>query len=341
MRTFQYLFILLPFISGFIRPETRTVTTPLLNKYRINNLALFDVDHNSPLVLENKINGFVNLTRINNNFIPTSVLIFLCGNIANPNGIMQWLQSPVFWSTFITIHLITAAGMVLNDIFDIKIDRINNPSRPLINGSIEVEEAIGIALLMVMTAVFLGNKIIPSYLSPYWIGSILLITIYTPLLKRVFLLKNLSCATLVSMTVPFVGLSVLDSQYMQFTDASWSQLILTAKMLFMSSMYIEILLDITDVEGDQANGINTLPVVLGKRNSLGLLFIMVFCSWVNIVWNLSLHPIKVLGMNIVFLPYFVNLWRTLRTNFSNNVVKNAVRQTNLSLFAYFILQIIS
>jgi geranylgeranylglycerol-phosphate geranylgeranyltransferase len=299
---------------------------------------LFCVNEYTPFIIENKIDGILNITRIKDTFIPASTLIFLCGYIANPLGIFNWIKSPIFWGSFSTVHLITSASMVLNDIFDMKIDRINNPNRPLINGSLEIEEAIGIALLMLMIVVYIGNVALPHFLSPYWVSSMFLIILYTPLFKRLFLLKNLTCATVISLTVPFIGLSVLDARPTHFIN--WSQMLLTVKMLFMTSMYTELLLDITDVKGDQINGINTLPVVIGKQNTMGMVIGIVLMNWINTIMGSSMNPIKIMGMNLVYFPYFINIWRILRTNFSKNVIKNSVKQTNISLFLYFIIQVI-
>ena len=41
----------------------------------------------------------------------------------------------------IAVFLITGAGMVINDIFDIKADRINRPDRPLASGRMTVNSS--------------------------------------------------------------------------------------------------------------------------------------------------------------------------------------------------------
>ena len=51
----------------------------------------------------------------------------------------------------------------------------------------------------------------------------------------------------------------------------------------MTSMYTELLLDITDVNGDKINGVNTLPVVLGKQNTIGIVTGIVLFNWINTI----------------------------------------------------------
>ena len=61
---------------------------------------------------------------------------------------------------FLTASLLLAGTMVLNDIQDIQIDRVNTPNRPLPSGKIGVREAYALSLVLSSLAIifsaFLG-----------------------------------------------------------------------------------------------------------------------------------------------------------------------------------------
>jgi geranylgeranylglycerol-phosphate geranylgeranyltransferase len=283
-------------------------------------------DFHTPLILEYKIDGLINITRIKENFVPTSIMVGLSGYLANKD----MLFSPQFWSAFSIVHIISSASMIINDLFDIEIDRVNNPGRPLINGSIRKEEAMKLAIILFSMVPLIGNTYLPSSVSPFWWGGMALVLLYTPILKRIFFIKNLACATLVSSTVPFIAFS-LDT-----LNSPW--ITLTFKTIFMASLYIELLLDITDVKGDKENGVLTLPTVLGKEATLLAATTIISAGWFNTLSFLYSHRIPTpifTGILLAYSPFYLNLWRIWRTQGSPSIINNAIKQTTVSLLLYF------
>jgi len=290
-------------------------------------LCNYHFDNNNPLIINEKIDGLVNITRIKENFVPTSILVGLSGYIANKD----FLLVPQFWAAFSVIHIITTASMVINDLFDIETDRINHPERPLITGSVTRGEAEIMTIVLLLSVPIIGSLCLPVSAAPFWFLASWTIFFYTPILKRWFLIKNLVCALVVSATVPFVALSLQ-------TPINNIFVTLTSQTIFMASMYIELLLDITDVKGDRKNGINTVPVVCGENATVVFAGSIVTAGFTNMLIELSTNNVPqyvIAGIILSYSPFYINLLRIIRTQCSPLVIKSAVKQTTFSLLVYF------
>jgi 4-hydroxybenzoate polyprenyltransferase len=300
-----------------------------IKKIETKKLCNYHFDGGHPNLLKEKIDGLVNITRIKENFIPTSILIGLSGYIANK----EFLTISQFWAAFSIIHMISSAGMIMNDLFDIDTDKINNPERPLIKGTVTMGEAETLTTIFLIIIPIIGSFYLPVGVAPYWWSASWILFFYTPILKRWFLVKNLVCALVVSSTVPFIALSLQ-------TPINNVFITLTTKTIFMASLYIELLLDITDVKGDNLNGITTVPVVFGKYATVIMATITVTIGFINMLVELCLNrvPVYVIaGIIISYSPFYVNLLRIWSTKCSPEMIDRAVKQTTLSLMIYFVM----
>ncbi|MFC1559258.1 UbiA family prenyltransferase, partial [Gemmatimonadota bacterium] len=93
----------------------------------------------------NTVRGLLRLTRPDNWAI--AAIAVVAGALTGPDRIAYW--TPVIWAV-LTAVLFTAGGMVLNDVTDIAIDRVNKAYRPLPAGMVSRSAAI------VWTVVLLG-----------------------------------------------------------------------------------------------------------------------------------------------------------------------------------------
>lgn len=316
------------FIGSPPSPPTVLRTSYLWSNYHFNN--------NNPIVIQKKIDEWIHITRIDNNFIPVSVLVGLSGYISDKTA----LFTPHFWGAFSIIHIISAAGMVINDLFDMEADCINHYDRPLVQGTITEVEAATFVLSSLVLVPIIGYSLLPLYVAPFWWGAMAIVLLYSPILKKLFFVKNLACATVVASTVPFVAFSIMDP--IQNLDLYWVRL--TEQTIFMASLYIELLLDITDIQGDRENNIPTLPVIVGKDITLLVVTGIVSAGWINMLTTLYTYSVSapiLAGITLSYVPFYLNLWRIMRTNGSNSMIKNAIRQTTVSLVIYFASIIIS
>ena len=228
-----------------------------------SNLSIVKTSKIPSIVSKSK--SFMKLIR-SNNIIPTMLLSFTGGWIINPS-LWHLLHSQTFLVGSLNTLLVMSSSMVINDIFDVKIDRINNPKRPLVTGEITMKEAWVFTMFLLGLTEYLSFRYLPNHLRFIIHLSIANIVLYTPFTKRIMLLKNISCAALVSFASFFAGLSYIGGKNLISITAhkNIGLLILTTRFLFLGSLYNEILLDLKDYHGDKENNIYTLPVVYGKK----------------------------------------------------------------------------
>jgi 4-hydroxybenzoate polyprenyltransferase len=288
--------------------------------------------------IQKKTHSFLKLARYKN-IPPTLLLLFTGGYLVRPSLPVLFLSSNFLVASINTI-LIMMNSMVLNDLFDIETDRINHPQRPLINGEITKREAQIFSLLLIFITEFLNFMFLPSRLQKIIHIGLLQILIYTPILKRIPLIKNLSCASLVSFAVYFGGLSISGPIYnglynYGFEIENGNELLkIATTFIFLGSFQNELLLDMRDVEGDRENGIITIPTLFGKANSWKLANMILFTNLlVNIQKIIQLNDLKT-GTIFLFLfsPLFYQLREIKKKKYDKKVIRESVKNTNLPLF---------
>jgi geranylgeranylglycerol-phosphate geranylgeranyltransferase len=169
--------------------------------------------------------------------------------------------------------------MVLNDIHDLPIDRINNPERPLVTGEISVLDAKRLAFGLLLFSEALNLRFIPQGLKYISRLSSIFAVLYTPFFKRALVLKNAACAALIASSVLFSGFVTSSGVLL---GPRLKLLLIAINMIFLGSFTSEILLDIADEPGDKINGLRTLPIVYGKDKAWTLAY---FSMFTNILVN--------------------------------------------------------
>lgn len=307
---------------------------------RVRNMIVSSQLTNKSQIMT-KIIELSKLTRIQSTFIPVSMITFLGSYVTNPNSWQIWIHSPPFWAAYFIIQSMTAASMTINDIQDMEVDRINNPNRPLIRGTITKREAQLFVCSLYSIISFLGIYFLPPILDPFWTSSLFLITIYTPILKRICFIKNLTCATIIASTIPFMGFVTLNPSNMVLPDLHW--MLFTTGILFETSMYNELLLDISDKEGDEIMNIPTVPVVFGKKTTAVIIFSILQFSYglcAMDVFNRN-NPVITASLLITHVPFSINLARVWQDDFDKKTIRHSVKFTTISLFFYLLIVLFS
>jgi 4-hydroxybenzoate polyprenyltransferase len=277
-----------------------------------------------------KLAGIVSLLRPKS-ILPTLLLNFSGGWIMNPS-LHNLLQCPSFIIATINTILILASSMIINDIYDVQIDRINNPTRPLVTGQVSIDEAFGLFILLISMAEILTIGFLPNNFKYIIDFAMINITIYTPFLKRIPLIKNISCAALVAFTIYFSGLSSVNG--LITTHENYKFLIIAMNLIFGGSLSNEILLDIRDYHGDKDNNIKTIPVLFGKDAAFVIVNII---STLSVLLNsLSLSHVMDYKygviLSIVCSPLTFNLYKVKVNEYSRESINEVVNNTNLPLF---------
>jgi len=275
------------------------------------------------------IKNYLTLFRANNVF-PVTVLSFTGGLITNPH-IKTLLHTPSFLTSVITTNFIMMSSMVLNDIYDYDTDKINNPKRPLITGEITKKSAIIAVSVLLFITECLTFKFLPVNLQIFMQMAIVTITIYTPILKRIPLIKNISCASLVAFSLYFNGLA---TNTIALSKEAYNRLAIASRIVFFGSFVNEILLDIRDSIGDKANGIYTIPVIYG--NSKAWIIAYSFLT-INMIWNIfAMHtiygPLKTGGALLSFLPLYIKIHNICNEYYSKESIIKYTFQSTHSMF---------
>jgi geranylgeranylglycerol-phosphate geranylgeranyltransferase len=172
------------------------------------------------------------------------------------------LSGPLFAAGLIGFA-VCAFGNVVNDIKDIDIDRINNPTRPLPAGEVKknIASFMAIAFLILSTtgSIFLGFLTV--------ITALVLLLLYSACLKKT-LAGNITVALI-------AGLSFVFGGFVAHNPACLVPLIFS---IFIH-LPREIIKDVIDMKGDKTIGAVTLPIIAGpfRACSISALLLAFLC----------------------------------------------------------------
>lgn len=242
----------------------------------------YDFDGFGISKIKQKTKGIVKLIRPTN-LIPASLLCFTSGFMMKPRLIDLLKSNPFYISTIVTL-IVMSNSMVLNDLFDIELDKINNPDRPLVNGQITRREAFGLStVLFIMSEVLSARYLNMAAQKVVHIANIG-IFLYTPVFKRIPFLKNIICSGIISFSTFFTGLAIGVG-----SNRSNELLTVLFKTIFFGSLNVEILMDIVDMGGDKKNGVLTVPILYGQE-----------FAW-NLAHNICFFAILTTSFSMAFL----------------------------------------
>lgn len=206
------------------------------------------------------------------------------------------LSEKLFFLLSLSTVLIAAAGYIINDYFDVKIDRINRPQQIIIGKYIKRRVAMGghivLNFLAIIIAIYIAYEINTLKLAAIQVFAAGALWYYSVYFKKQVLTGNVLVAILAAL-VPFVAgfyELMLQHAYAERTviqllphleeQFSANELLFILKQnlssimkwvlgfslfAFMSTMIREIIKDIEDYEGDKKYYSYSLPIAYGKN----------------------------------------------------------------------------
>jgi len=236
------------------------------------------------------------------------------------------LQLPWFDFFFLVLAtvLLTAGGYVINDYFDIKTDLINR-GKVIVGTVITRRKAMMLHNILNIIGVASGFYI-SWRVGYFWLGILFLLVsgllwFYSASYKRQFLIGNILVALLTAMVPLLVVFYEFPSLYKFYSATAaehpdYSILFVWtggfAIFAFLTTIVREIIKDIEDYDGDIEYGRNTLPVVLGIRNTRVLIIFLVLTiiTALFFVWYLFLFDAITLAYLCVaiILPLFLIIY---------------------------------
>ena len=336
------LFYLLLFIVTFKNMNCFTISKELrYHNTSIRKNTVFKMNiHSEKITTINKFQSYNKLLRTNNVF-PTFLLNILGGWLTIPS--YKLFLNKNFWIFSLITQLTMMNSMVINDLFDLKIDLINNNNRPLVNKKISIKEAQCLYITLNTLISFLSITIFYKNNFFIYIHCInLILFLYTPFLKKMMLIKNITCASVVSSTIMLTSKSVMNNPN-SIINNNMNLIQFTSNFLFLSSLYIEILLDVKDIHGDKENNIITIPNYFGAKKTLHFLtvtFITNLFYYSNYLYNNNKYPL-LFGFVTSNIFFFKNLMHLQLHNHSRDKILQAVKDTTTSLIIFIVALIVS
>ncbi len=222
---------------------------------------------------------------------PSVCFITVFGIIAG--SIISGVSQPILVIlASLSAFLITGAGNVINDYFDVEIDRINAPHRPIPSGKIPKKTALKYGIAIDIIGLVFAWFVNIYFLFIALINSVVLAA-YAWKLKRTPLIGNFATAYLAASSFLAAGL------IRDFPLGLNSALMAVTVISFMGTVSREIFKDIEDVKGDKKMGAKTLPILWGERVSLALAYLFMYSAC-----GMFFYPL-IAGMFSVYYLAFV------------------------------------
>ncbi|MBP2172352.1 UbiA family prenyltransferase [Methanococcus voltae] len=244
----------------------------------------------------------------------------------------QFTYSTELIIIFLVVFLICGYGNAINDIYDLEIDKINKPERPIPSGRVSLKSA----KIFSMSIVILG--LILSFFNIYCtilaIFNAFILYMYAKKYKKNKIIGNILVGYLTGSVFLFGGIAVNN--------------IYDIIILFVSAMLAiwsrEIIKDYEDIKGDELEGVMSLPI---KNKSLSLklaTLLLILAILVSpIPYLIGIFGIYYLiGILVCDLLFLAAIYPIIKSKFgkkdvnAKKISKNIKLTMNLVLLSYII-----
>ena len=242
----------------------------------------------------NKIKGLLKLLRFE---LPFSAGVCVVMGQLLALGEFASIHVTVFG--FISVFLISASILVMNDYFDVETDKLNAPHRPIPSNLVTPNEALYFSLFLLFAGIILSYLI---SIIVFFISIVLAVIgfLYNRYFKKSGLPGNLMVSFSVGMTFIYGGASV---------GLPFHKMVLFFGLIAaLIDLGEEIAADSMDIQGDLLINSNSLAIKYGKSTALkisGFIFFLVILlsaipfilNWFSIIY---LFPIAMMDIAIAY-----------------------------------------
>lgn len=297
--------------------------------------------------------AFLNLIRYKNLIIIILVQWLIKYGLFESLGVATTLDCLHFILLILATVFIAAGGYIINDIYDVAIDKINKPERVIVNKKISESSANTLYLVFtflgVVTGFYLSNHIGSTGFAGFFIVIAALLYMYASFLKSMLLVGTLVISILVALSLIIVGVfelvPAIDSLNQPLQLQGFSILLYYSLFAFLLTFLREIVKDIEDINGDKNGGRQTLPIVLGRKRSSLVCFVIAIASTVLILmymyselyrlpWVMLYFLIAVIGPLIYFIVKIFTAETKSEYHHLSGVIKFVMVMGLLSLIFY-------
>lgn len=206
----------------------------------------------------------------------------ILADILEKSGVGRLLLNDLHFSMLVlSALLITAGGNIINDYFDVKVDKINKPEKVIVGKS--VNRKVAILMHQGMNGIAFALLIWISYQNSFWqllllpSAIMLLLWWYSPVFKKRPLIGNILVAFCTAAVPVFAALT--DLQLLRTTlsnswwngmtvySYAWLWVLAISGFAFVLTMIREAVKDAQDEPGDRTEHYQTLPIVWGIQRT--------------------------------------------------------------------------
>lgn len=193
---------------------------------------------------------------------------------------------------------IAGGGYVINDIYDVEIDKINKPNKVIVGKKISSNAALTYYMILTILGVgsgfYISNLIGRPGFAAIFVLVAAMLYLYASYLKSWLIAGNLLVSILVGTSLIIVGIFELLPAITEANQSLQRQAFKVILEYALFALFInfirEIVKDIEDINGDKNGGMNTLPILLGRQRTsnvviaMGIMAIAAIILYINDRW---------------------------------------------------------
>ena len=226
--------------------------------------------------------------------------------------------------------------MVSNDYYDLGVDLVNHPNRPLPSGRVSKPDIIGLTIVLAFTGLLAASLIgfVPFILAT---AILMLGLTYNWKLKESGLMGNLMVSVSVGATFVFGGASVGEVNGVVLTFAA---------MAFTFDLGEEIAADAMDAEGDKERTVRSLAIILGHASALRIsavlfmTFIVLTLAPYLLGWLGIEYLMVIVAADIILAFLVINLLRSSRKEQGRKTIRWMYLTVTVMVLAFVIARLI-
>lgn len=223
----------------------------------------------------NKLSGLLRLLRFE---LPVSAGV--CVVMGQLLAIGEFASIFITSAGFLSVFMISASILVLNDYFDVETDKINAPERPIPSNLVSPAEALLLAICLLILGLILSYFISIAALI-FSIGLSIIGFLYNRFFKKSGIFGNLMVSFSVGMTFIYGGLSV---------GLPFNKVVLFFGLIAaLIDLGEEIAADSMDIHGDLLINSNSIAIKYGKpvalKISTYIFYFVILLSLIPFIFN--------------------------------------------------------
>lgn len=257
-----------------------------------------------------RLRSLLQISRFWNLLIIAVAQYFTVYFLVSHDLIFDWHMLALSSSTVI----IAAAGYIINDYYDVKIDLINKPERVVVGRGVSRRYAILLHTLLSVTGILLG-LILNWKIGAINFFSVFMLWWYSNLLKRLPFVGNF--------VVAFLTAGSIAIPWLLYPFAGKTNILIYTLFAFFVTLVREIIKDMEDLKGDNTFGCKTLPIIWGLRKTKNLIYLLTFSFIISVfLIDILVEPLPMLYFSIfLFAPVAWLMIRLVRADTKKDFYK--------------------